>query len=128
MSAKRPLSPHLTIYRPQLTTVLSILHRGSGVFLTVGLVLLVLWFYALAADANQYNALQAWWGSSVGRVLLFFWSAALFYHLVNGIRHLVWDMGFGFELKSLYLSGWLVVVLTTVVTLLVWWLGYQWRA
>lgn len=108
--------------------MLSILHRGSGVFLSVGLVLLVLWFYALAADADQYNALQAWWGSFAGRVLLFFWSAALFYHLANGIRHLAWDLGYGFELKSLYLSGWLVVIFTTVVTLLVWWLGYQWRA
>jgi len=128
MTRKRPLSPHLSIYRPQLTTVLSILHRASGVLLALGSILLVVWLHALAAGPEQYTAIQIWFGSLLGRTALLLWSGCLFYHLANGIRHLTWDAGYGFGLQQLYRSGWLVVAVTVITTLVVWWLGYQLRS
>lgn len=127
MSRDRPLSPHLTVYRPQLTSMLSILHRATGVVLALGSVLLVLWLAAMAAGPVQYTRIHDWAGSILGRVALFVWSLCLIYHLLNGIRHLAWDIGFGFELKDLYRSGWAVLLVTVITTLLLWWIGYQVR-
>ena len=107
--AQRPLSPHLQIYRPQLTSVLSICHRGSGLALAVGTILLVWWLLAAATGDAAFNLAQAFWYSWIGRLLLLGWSYALFFHLCNGIRHLCWDAGWGFELKTAYRSGWIVV-------------------
>ena len=89
----RPLSPHLQVYRPQLTSVMSILHRLTGIALAVGTLLLVAWLVAAATSPQAFGAIQAFNGSWIGRVLLFGWSFALFYHLCNGIRHLFWDAG-----------------------------------
>jgi succinate dehydrogenase cytochrome b subunit len=124
-SAKRPLSPHLQIYRPQLTSVLSITHRLSGVALSVGTVLLVYWLAAAAAGPGAFENAQAFVGSFLGRLLLFGWTLGLFFHLCNGIRHLIWDVGLGFELDEVYRSGWTVVVATGVLSLLVWIVGYS---
>jgi succinate dehydrogenase / fumarate reductase cytochrome b subunit len=124
-SAKRPLSPHLQIYRPQLTSVLSITHRLSGVALGVGTLLLVYWLAAAAAGPEAFEAAQSFVGSFFGQLLLFGWSVALFFHLCNGIRHLFWDAGFGFELDEVYRSGWTVVAATAVLSLLVWIVGYS---
>ena len=111
MSAvNRPLSPHLGIYRKQLTSVLSITHRATGVALAAGLLLLVYWLSALAAGPEAYAGAQSLVGSFLGRAVLFAFTLALFYHLCNGIRHLFWDVGLGFELTSVYRSGWTVVV------------------
>ena len=123
-SHERPLSPHLQIYRPQITSVLSILHRLTGVALCVGTLLLVYWLVAAAAGPDAYVAAQDFIGSILGRLLLFGWTWALFYHLCNGIRHLVWDAGYGFELDVLSKSGWAVVAASAVLTLLAWILGY----
>ncbi len=112
-SPDRPLSPHLQIYRPQLTSVLSILHRATGVALSLGTLLLVYWLIALALI-----------GSWLGRLLLFGWTIAFFYHLANGVRHLVWDAGRGYELPVVYASGWTVVIATGVLTLASWIAGY----
>ncbi len=120
----RPLSPHLQVYRPQLTSVLSILHRFTGVALVVGSVLLVYWLAAAATGAGAYETAQTLIGSWIGRLLLFGWTFALFYHLCNGIRHLFWDIGMGFELADAYRSGWLVVIATVALTLGSWVLGY----
>lgn len=120
----RPLSPHLQVYRPQLTSVLSILHRFTGVALVAGSVLLVYWLAAAAAGAGAYETAQILIGSWIGRLLLFGWTFALFYHLCNGIRHLFWDIGMGFELADAYRSGWLVVIATVALTLGSWVLGY----
>jgi succinate dehydrogenase / fumarate reductase cytochrome b subunit len=125
--AERPLSPHLQIYRPQLTSVLSISHRLSGIALSVGALLLVYWLAAAAGGEAAFATAQALLGSVVGRVLLFGWSLALFYHLANGIRHLVWDAGFGFELPTVYRSGWAVVAFTVAATLVAWIAGYAVR-
>lgn len=124
-SAKRPLSPHLQIYRPQLTSVLSITHRLSGVALAVGTLLLVYWLAAAAAGPEAFESAQSFVGSFVGRLLLFGWTVGLFFHLCNGIRHLVWDVGLGFELDEVYRSGWTVVAATAVLSLLVWIVGYS---
>jgi len=127
-SDPRPLSPHLQIYRWQLTSVLSILHRASGVALTVGAILLVWWLVAAAGGPEDYARVQGFLGSWVGRILLFGWSLALFYHLCNGLRHLWWDTGRGFELKSVYASGWAVVGGTVALTLIAWIAGIaNWR-
>jgi succinate dehydrogenase / fumarate reductase cytochrome b subunit len=123
-SIERPLSPHLQVYRPQLTSVLSILHRITGVALAVGTLLLAWWLLAAASGPSAFASAQAFLASWIGRLLLFGWSFALFYHLCNGIRHLFWDAGLGFELKNAYASGWCVVAASAAVTLLAWIWGY----
>lgn len=123
-SHERPLSPHLQVYRWQLTSVLSILHRMTGVALAVGTLLLVYWLVAAAAGPQAFAAAQGLVGSILGRLLLFGWTLALFYHLCNGIRHLFWDAGRGFELKTAYASGWAVVVASALLSVLAWIAGY----
>lgn len=122
-SDQRPLSPHLQLYRWQLTSVLSILHRASGVALAAGTILLVWWLGAAADGPDAYAGVQGFLGSWVGRILLFGWTVALFYHLCNGLRHLWWDTGRGLELKSVYASGWTVVGATSVLTAISWIVG-----
>ena len=121
----RPLSPHLQVYKPQLTSVLSILHRMTGVALAVGTLLLVWWLIAAASGAVAFNMVQTVIGSWIGRLLLFGWSFALFYHLCNGIRHLFWDMGRGFELPTVAASGWAVVIISIALTGISWVWGYM---
>ena len=116
----RPLSPHLQIYRWQLTSVLSILHRATGVALSVGTILLVWWLVAAAAGPDAYDGVEEFLGSWIGLILLFGWTVALFYHLCNGIRHLVWDTGHALDLESTYLGGWIVLGATGVLTLAAW--------
>jgi succinate dehydrogenase / fumarate reductase cytochrome b subunit len=113
----RPISPHLQVYKPQLTSVLSILHRITGVALAVGTILLVYWLIAAASGPVAFASAEALIGSWIGRILLFGWTFTLYFHLSNGIRHLFWDAGFGFELKTVYASGWTVVALAAVLTL-----------
>jgi succinate dehydrogenase / fumarate reductase, cytochrome b subunit len=116
-NSDRPLSPHLQIYKPQLTAALSIVHRATGVFLVIGTLLLVYWLTSLAGGAESYAQAHAFFGSIFGRVILLPWVFALFYHLCNGIRHLFWDMGVGFEISTVYASGKLVVVAAVALTL-----------
>lgn len=116
----RPLSPHLQVYRPQLTSMTSIAHRFSGLLLSLGMVMVVAWLVGLAAGPSAFEAVNAWLGSAPGLVLLFVWSVALFYHLFNGIRHLLWDAGWLLELRGAYASGWVVVALTVALTAIVW--------
>jgi succinate dehydrogenase / fumarate reductase cytochrome b subunit len=123
----RPLSPHLQVYRWQLTSTLSILHRATGIALVGGAVLWVWWLLALAAGPNAFAAISAFSASILGRNLLFGWTFCFFYHLANGIRHLWWDTGYGLDLPSVYRSGWTVIAFTAVATLLVWILGYMVR-
>lgn len=119
----RPRSPDIQIYKPQLTSVLSIVHRMTGVALSVGSVLLVAWMVAVAAGGESYAMVDSWLRSWLGIVLLVGWTFALFYHLCNGIRHLAWDLDFGFELRSIYLTGWIVVAASVLLTALTWALG-----
>jgi succinate dehydrogenase / fumarate reductase cytochrome b subunit len=119
-TSDRPLSPHLQVYRPQLTSTLSIFHRITGVFLTLGTLLLTWWLVAAASGAEAFAAAQWFIGSWIGYLLLLGWSVALFYHLCNGIRHLFWDAGYGFELVNVYRSGWAVLIGTAVLTVVAW--------
>ncbi len=116
----RPLSPHLQVYRPQLTSVLSISHRISGVLLSLGLIVVVAWVLALAAGPERFTALTGLLSSVPMLLLLLAWTAALFYHLLNGIRHLLWDAGWLLDLRGAYASGWTVVGLSTALTLVAW--------
>lgn len=120
----RPLSPHLQVYRWPLTMTMSILHRASGVILTVGSFGLVWWLLALADGGEHYANAAAIVASPVGLLLLFGFSLALVYHLLNGLRHLVWDIGWGFEIPDAYRSGWAVAVLTVVFTATIWFAAF----
>lgn len=117
---QRPLSPHLQIYRPQWTSVLSILHRITGVLLSVGTVLMVAWLVALAQGEQAYQAMIAFMSSPLILIALVGWNLALFYHLLNGIRHLLWDTGTMLELKPARTSGWAVAILAVILTAIVW--------
>ncbi|HLY45057.1 MAG TPA: succinate dehydrogenase, cytochrome b556 subunit [Stellaceae bacterium] len=123
ISDPRPLSPHLQVYRWQLTSVLSILHRLAGIALSGGTILLVWWLVAAAEGPQSYATVQAFLGSWIGLLMLFGWSLALFYHLCNGLRHLVWDSGHGLELPGVYAGGWAVVASTAALTLIAWGVG-----
>lgn len=106
---------------------LSILHRFTGIALAAGTLLLVYWLWAAASGQQTYFRANLLIGSWFGRLLLFGWTAALFYHLFNGIRHLFWDAGKGFELRTGYLSGVAVVIATFAATTLAWVAGYMVR-
>ncbi|MEE9447953.1 MAG: succinate dehydrogenase, cytochrome b556 subunit [Arenicellales bacterium] len=116
----RPLSPHLQVYQPQLTSVMSIMHRITGVFSFLGSLLLLLWLMTLAWELPLFGLLQVLVHSTLGQVLLFLWSLGLVYHLCNGIRHLFWDAGIGFELKQIYKSGYVVLAASLFLTSLIW--------
>lgn len=122
--AGRPLSPHIGIYRWQWTMTLSILHRATGIALAVGTLLLVWWLVAAASGEEAYATVQACLGSVLGQLALLGWSVAFFYHLCNGIRHLVWDTGRWLDLPSARLSGLVTLVLTAVLTAATWLLAY----
>ncbi len=123
----RPLSPHLQVYRLPLPALLSITHRASGVFLAIGTLALVYWVLAIASGAEEFQGVQERFGSITGRGLLFLWTGALFYHLCNGVRHLFWDIGSGFEITTVYRSGWTVMVVAVALTLLSWLAAYAMR-
>jgi succinate dehydrogenase / fumarate reductase cytochrome b subunit len=116
----RPLSPHIQIYRPQLTSVLSIANRITGVALSLGAVGLVAWLTAAALGPQPYAAMQNAILSWPGRVVLFAFTFTFFLHLCGGIRHLVWDTVHGFELRSIYASGWAVAALSVILTVAAW--------
>ncbi|MEQ8862750.1 MAG: succinate dehydrogenase, cytochrome b556 subunit [Thalassobaculum sp.] len=117
---RRPLSPHLQVYKPQLTSVLSISHRITGVALAVGTLLLAWWLIAAAAGPDAFAVVQGFLGSWLGYLILFGFSYALMYHLCNGIRHLFWDAGYGFELETVYKSGWATVIASAALTVIAW--------
>ncbi len=120
---ERPLSPHLEVYKPQLTSVLSILHRMTGVALAGGTLFLTWWLIAAAMGPDAYAFTQSIWGSWFGYLVLFGFSVSLFFHLCNGIRHLFWDIGQGYELETVYRSGWSVLAATAVLTFAAWVIG-----
>lgn len=112
---KRPLSPFLN-YHWGVTNTLSILHRITGVYLTLGFVVLARWLLALATGADAYAAVAGFYGSVVFRLLLAGWAFCFFYHLANGIRHLAWDAGHGFDRREIRASGIAVVVFAVAAT------------
>ena len=122
MPTQRPTSPFMfpIWYRFQMTSALSILHRLTGIGLAVGSILLCWWLVSVAAGGEMFAVTHAFLRSPLGMLLLFLWSAAFFYHLCNGVRHLAWDAGYGFELRSAYRSGYTVMAAALLLTVLTW--------
>ena len=120
MAKPRPLSPHLQVYRPQLTSVMSIMHRASGAVLATGSLLVALWLVTLAAGVAVFNPVADAMQHPLGQLVMFGYSSALVYHGLNGIRHLMWDLRVGLEIKQVYQSGYLVLGLTVLVTAALW--------
>jgi len=116
----RPLSPHLSIYRWPVTMATSILHRATGVAMAVGFIVLVGWLFDAASGPDVYAGFIGLMDTTIGCVLLVGWSYAFFFHLANGIRHLVWDTGRGFEKEQASRSAWFVLVLSIVLTAAFW--------
>ena len=119
----RPLSPHLSIYRWPITMATSILHRATGIAMAVGFIVLVGWLFDAASGPEVYGQFMAVMDSTIGLILLVGWSFAFFYHLANGIRHLVWDTGRGFEKSQATASAWFVIVAAVVLTAVFWWVA-----
>ena len=119
---ERPLSPHLSAYRWQLTSLLSIAHRLSGVALVLGLIFLSLWLFLVGADI-QPRVFTSAIVQGFGKLILLGFTLAFFYHLLNGIRHLFWDFEVGLELPQVYRSGYAVVILTVLLTIAVWFIA-----
>ena len=119
---ERPLSPFMfpTWYRFQITSALSILHRLTGIALAFGSILLAWWLIAVATGGDVFETTHTLIASPIGLLLLSGWSVAFFYHLCSGIRHLFWDAGYGFEIRSAYRSGYAVLAATIVLTVLTW--------
>lgn len=123
-SCERPLSPHLQVYKPQLTSVMSIMHRAAGVALAIGTLMVVWWLVAAASGAEAYNVAQNFAASPLGQLMLLGWSAALFYHLCNGIRHLFWDLGLLFKIEDAYRAGYVVLMAAAMLTAGTWYCAY----
>jgi len=119
-ASKRPLSPHLTIYRKQISSVLSILHRATGVALFGGVLLIVVWLAIAAYAPAEYTHFFAIVSSPLGRIALLGWTFCFYYHFCNGIRHLFWDVGLGFTLPVMHRSGYAVLYFATFFTSATW--------
>jgi succinate dehydrogenase / fumarate reductase cytochrome b subunit len=116
----RPMSPHMQVWRWHVTMATSILHRATGTALYVGVLVVVGWAVALAAGADAFNQYGALLASPIGLVVLFGLTVAFLYHLANGVRHLFWDSGKGFEPKTADMTGWAVIVFGVVAAVLIW--------
>ncbi len=118
----RPLSPFMLgpYYRFQISSLLSILHRITGFALAIGLILFALWLWSAAYSQPLFNDIIALSSSIVGKLFLFGWTVAFYYHFANGLRHLNWDLGRGFKLDEMAASGWVVIAFTGSMTVLTW--------
>jgi len=119
----RPLSPHLSIYRWPITMALSILHRATGIAMSVGFIVLSAWLFDIASGPETYAVFLKYMDTLIGKLLLIGWSFAFFYHLSNGVRHLYWDTGRGLEKEQATKSAWLVLAAAIVLTAVFWWVA-----
>ncbi|MGZ9109080.1 MAG: succinate dehydrogenase, cytochrome b556 subunit [Micavibrio sp.] len=117
---ERPLSPHLQIYRWTLTMAMSILHRATGVALAVGTLMVIWMLLAAASGEAAFAQFQSFNASLLGQLMLFGWTVSLFYHMGNGVRHLFWDIGKGYEIPTAYRSGYAVLAFTALLTGIIW--------
>jgi len=120
----RPLSPHLSIYRMPMTAVMSFAHRVSGVALYVGVLLLAWFLIAASADASTFAVFSGFIGSFIGQIILFVVTWALFHHLVGGIRHIIWDAGYGLDKPLRDQMAWATLIGGFALTVIVWIIGY----
>ncbi len=112
----RPISPHLTIYRPEITSILSISHRISGIFQSIGLLIFILLLLSLMMGEAYHDFYMYFISSYLGKAFIFFYMLSLSYHTLNGIRHIIWDFGFGFDIKHVSYSGFTVIILAIILT------------
>ena len=122
-TSNRPLSPHIQVYKMPLSAKLSILHRITGLGLSLGAVVLVFWLFSLAYLSSTAVNLHTFFSSSVGKVILIAWTFAFFYHFCNGIRHLFCDVGKGYEIETVNKSGVFAILVAVVLTAIVWIVG-----
>ena len=120
MIDNRPLSPHLTIHKKILTSVFSILHRITGIGLSIGSIIISIWISFIALGSNYFYFFESMGAHFIFKIILFVWTLGIFYHLFNGIRYLFWSYGIGMELKTVYNSGYLIIFLTLLSTFIVW--------
>ena len=120
MTNNRPLSPHLTIHKKFLTAVFSIFHRITGIGLSIGSILMAIWISLIALGPNYFFIFESIAATLIFKIILFLWTMGVFYHLFNGIRYLFWTYGLGMELKTVYNSGYIVILLTFAATILIW--------
>ena len=126
--ADRPLSPHIQVYKPQLTSMLSISHRLTGLALGLGTLFLVWWLIAAASGDAAFAMAQAFFGSWLGLLMLFGWTYSFFFHLCNGVRHLMWDTGHGLDLHTAYTTGWAVLATSGLLTVAAFAIGLAMRS
>ena len=120
MTKNRPLSPHLSIHKKVLSAVFSIFHRLTGFGLSIGSIFIALWVAMIALGPNYFIIFQSISSFIVFKILLFIWTAAIFFHLYNGVRYLYWSFGIGMELKTINNSSYFVLLLTILSTIIVW--------
>ena len=116
----RPLSPHLTIYKPQITSVLSISHRITGIIQSFGLVLIFILILLIMSKKENYLFVESFLQSLFGKTFFILYTFSLLYHILNGIRHLIWDLGFGFDLKNVNFTGYSIIFLSIFLNLMLW--------
>ncbi|MCB1477000.1 MAG: succinate dehydrogenase, cytochrome b556 subunit [Rhodobiaceae bacterium] len=124
LASERPLSPHLSIYKPYVTMVTSIMHRATGIVLYAGTLLLVWWLVAAATGPSYFDFVNGLAGSWIGRLVLFGYTWALMHHMLGGIRHIVWDLGYGFTPAKANTLAWANIAGSIILTLLIWIAGY----
>jgi succinate dehydrogenase / fumarate reductase cytochrome b subunit len=127
LGGERPLSPHLQIYRPMLTMMMSIAHRISGAANAAGFVLLAWWLVAIAAGPDAYAQVSQFFSSIIGRIVLFLFTWSLVHHMLGGMRHLVWDTGRALDKTSIEVLAWLTIIFSITLTVLIWYAGYALR-
>tara|TARA_A100001037_G_C14643767_1_gene411391 strand:- start:150 stop:521 length:372 start_codon:yes stop_codon:yes gene_type:complete len=120
MLDNRPLSPHLTIHKPVLTAIFSITHRITGIGLSLGSILIAIWFIFINLGPNYFLYFEILSKTILFKVILIIWTVAIFYHLFNGCRKLYWSFGVGMDLSTVYKSGYIVLFLTFISTVFVW--------
>ena len=120
MSINRPLSPHLSIHKKVLTSILSIFHRFTGIGLSFGAILISIWIFIISLGPSFYNLFELISAYIAFKVFLFIWTLGVFYHLFNGIRYLFWSFGRGMDLNVVYLSGYLVITLSIISSIIIW--------
>ena len=119
ISKNRPLSPHLSIYKPQITSMMSICHRATGVFNAIGLIMIVMWISSVGAEKTScYDWFMDLATSFLGQLFILGWIFSIYYHLCNGIRHLFWDFGYGFKIENVTKSGLAVLTTSSLLTLI----------
>lgn len=123
---QRPLSPFMIgpYYRPQITSVLSLTHRATGVVLAIGAFVLVAWLLSVAGGEDSFACFNDWAGSLIGRIGFSLFAIALVYHFLNGIRHLLWDIGWGFEIPKVYATGYVLLALWIVLSAVIVYVGW----